>query len=35
MCLKEWGVLGGGGQKGKNQDNCNNVINKIQYKKRN
>ena len=26
--LRESGVLGGGGQKGKNQDNCNSMINK-------
>ena len=28
-CLREWGMLGGGGQKGENQDNCNSIINKI------
>ena len=30
-CLKELGggVLGGGGQRGKNWDNCNSIINKI------
>ena len=27
--LREWVVLGGGGQKGKNSDNCNSIINKI------
>ena len=32
-CLRGWMVLGGGGQKGKNQDNCNSIINKIQFKK--
>ena len=26
------GVLGGWGQRGKNQDNCNNIINNIQLK---
>ena len=25
----EWGVLGGGGGKGQNQDNCNSINNKI------
>ena len=29
-CLREWGMLGGGGQRGKNQDNCNSMINKIE-----
>ena len=29
-CLREWVVLGGGGQRGKNQDNFNSTINKIQ-----
>ena len=28
-CLREQGVLGGGGQKGGNQDNYNSIINKI------
>ena len=28
-CLREWGGVGGGGQRGKNWDNCNNIINKI------
>ena len=28
-CLREWGVLGGGGHGRKNQDNCNSIINKI------
>ena len=28
-CLREWRVLGGKGQKDKNQDNCNSIINKI------
>ena len=28
-CLKELGVLGEGGQRRKNQDNCNCIINKI------
>ena len=28
-CLREWRVLGVGGQRGKNQDNCNSIINKI------
>ena len=28
-CLSVWGILGGGGQKGKNQDNCNSIINII------
>ena len=28
-CLREWGVLGGGEQKGKNWDNCNSINNKI------
>ena len=28
-CLREWGPLGRGGQRGKNWDNCNNIINKI------
>lgn len=27
-CLKEWGVLGGGGQVGKNWGNSNSTINK-------
>ena len=27
-CLREWGVLGGGGQRGKNWDKCNSMINK-------
>ena len=27
-CMREWGVLGGGGQREKNQ-NCNSIINKI------
>ena len=25
-CLKEWGLLSGGEQRGKNQDNCNRII---------
>ena len=28
-CLREWGVLGRQEQRGKNQDNCNQIINKI------
>ena len=28
-CLREWAVLGGGGQRGLNWDNCNGIINKI------
>ena len=27
--LREWGVLGKEGQSGKNQENCNSIINKI------
>ena len=27
--LRERGLLGGGGQRGKNQDNCNSIINKM------
>ena len=27
-CLREWGLLGGGRQKGKSWDNCNSIINK-------
>ena len=33
-CPREWGVLGGGGQRRKIQDNCNSLINKIKFKKR-
>ena len=32
-CLREWGVLGGGGQWRKDQDNGNSIINKIEIKK--
>ena len=28
-CLREWQVLGGEGQRGKNQDNYNSIISKI------
>ena len=28
-CLREWRSPVGGGQRGKNQDNCNSIINKI------
>ena len=28
-CLREWGILGGGRQRGKNWDNCNSISNKI------
>ena len=28
-CLKEWRVLGRKDQRGKRQDNCNSIINKI------
>ena len=27
-CLREWGVLGGGGLRGKNWDNCISIIKK-------
>ena len=30
-CLKKWEVLGGGGKRGKNQDNCNSTINKYNF----
>ena len=32
-CLRNLEMLGGGGQRGKNQDNCNSIINKIEKKK--
>ena len=28
-CLREWGLLGGGRQKGESWDNCNSIINKV------
>ena len=33
-CLREWGLLGGGRQRGGNQDNYNSITNKMQLKKR-
>ena len=33
-CLRECGVWSGGGGRGKNQDNCNSIINKIYLKKK-
>ena len=33
-CLREWGVLGAGGEKGENWDNCNSIINQILFKKK-
>ena len=32
--LREWEILSGEGQKGKNWDNCNSMINKTYFKKR-
>ena len=34
-CLREWEVLGAGGQRGKTWDNYNTIINKIKLKKKN
>ena len=33
-CLRKWGVLCGGGQRGKNIDDCNSIINQIILKGR-
>ena len=33
-CQREWGVPGGGRERGKNCDNCNSIINKTYFKKR-
>ena len=33
-CLREWGLLGGGRQRGGNQDNYNSITNKMQFKKK-
>ena len=32
-CLRVWEVLNGGGEMEKDWDNCNSIINKIEFKK--
>ena len=33
VCLREWGMLSGGGTRGEKQENYNSIINKMQFKK--